>query len=43
MWTREDPANVSRGVVDKELWDYGEKVAQDPRRDEIGETQCLHI
>jgi hypothetical protein len=28
MWTREDPAKVGRGVVDKELWDYGGKVAQ---------------
>lgn len=28
MWTHEDPANVSRGVVDQKLWDYGAKVAQ---------------
>lgn len=28
MWTHEDPAHVSRGAVDQELWAYGAKVSQ---------------
>lgn len=28
MWTHEDPAHVSRGAIDQELWAYGAKVSQ---------------
>jgi MerR family transcriptional regulator, thiopeptide resistance regulator len=28
MWENEDPAQISQGVVDRELWEYGAKVSE---------------